>query len=126
MPEETPAAASGRDENYISRRLDRLEQKLMSEDRWWRGGLIAALFFIGIAILVAGHHHRRPPLPPWMRLTGRPPSILLRHGPGVWVSLADAAGMDGAQAHGAESRGAEDASKPLHLHLDNDFESWSE
>jgi hypothetical protein len=66
MPEETGAAGSGREEDYISRRLDRLEQKLMWEDRWWRGGLIAALFFIGIAILVAGHHHRRPPMPPWM------------------------------------------------------------
>lgn len=66
MPEDTPTTAGGRDEDYINRRLDRLEQKLMWEDRWWRGGLIAALFFIGIAILVAGHHHRRPPWPPWM------------------------------------------------------------
>ena len=66
MPEETETAGGGRNEDYISRRLDRLEQKLMWEDRWWRGGLIAALLFIGIAILIAGHRHRRPPLPPWM------------------------------------------------------------
>jgi hypothetical protein len=66
MPEETRAAGSER-EDYISRRLDRLEQKLAWEDRWWRGGLLAALVFIAIAILIAGHHHRRrPPFPPWM------------------------------------------------------------
>src|SRR5690348_15286796 len=38
---------------------------------WWRGGLIAALVFIGIAILIAGHHHRHhPPFPPWMVWSG--------------------------------------------------------
>lgn len=68
MAEETGAAGGGRENDYISRRLDRIEQKLMWEDRWWRGGLIAALLFIGIAILVGAHHrHRRPPFPPpWM------------------------------------------------------------
>jgi hypothetical protein len=34
------------------------EMDLM-ERRLWRAGLIAALVFIGIAILVAGHHRRR-------------------------------------------------------------------
>ena len=38
----------------------------MWEDRWWRGGLIAALLFIGIAILIAGHHDPRPQWPPFM------------------------------------------------------------
>lgn len=59
MPEETAAAAGGGQEDHINRRLDRLDQKLMWEDRWWRGGLIAALVFIAIAILVAGLHPRR-------------------------------------------------------------------
>jgi hypothetical protein len=70
MPEETSAANAR--EHYINQRLDRLEQKLAREDRWWRGGLIAALVFIGISILVAGHHrhHRRPPFPMWMTYGG--------------------------------------------------------
>jgi hypothetical protein len=67
MPEETGAAGSER-EDQINRRLDRLEQKLAWEERWWRGGLIAALVFIGISILVAGLHRHRGqlPVPPWM------------------------------------------------------------
>ncbi len=36
MPEETGGAGSER-EDYISRRLDRLEQKLAWEDRWLAG-----------------------------------------------------------------------------------------
>jgi hypothetical protein len=66
MPEETAAGSERGDE--ISRRLDRLEHKLAREDRWWRGGKIAALVFIGLCILAAGHRHRprRPPMPPWI------------------------------------------------------------
>jgi hypothetical protein len=65
MPEEAGAAGNQGDE--INRRLDRIEQKLAWENRWWQGGLIAALVFIGIAILIAGHHHRwRPSVPPWV------------------------------------------------------------
>ena len=91
MPEETGTAGGGREEDYISRRLDRLEQKLMWEDRWWRAGLIVALVFIGVAILVAGHHHRRrPPFPPpWMAYGpsarfGFPPPPPWAMGPGGW------------------------------------------
>jgi len=44
----------------LERRLDRIEQELIRENRWWRGGLIAALVLVALAILVAGHHRRRP------------------------------------------------------------------
>ena len=76
MPDEQ---AAGERQRESGREMDLLEHRL------WRGGLIAALVFVGIAILVAGHHRRRdviiaqperwgvqvgpgfgpPPPPPW-------------------------------------------------------------
>jgi len=76
MPDEQ---AGGERPRESSNEMDLMERRL------WRGGLIAALVFIGIAILVAGHHRRRvvviappqgwgmhmrpgcgpPPPPPW-------------------------------------------------------------
>jgi hypothetical protein len=56
----------------LERRLDRIEQEFGRENRWWRGGLIAALVLVALAILVAGRHHQRPEMgmgamgmPPW-------------------------------------------------------------
>jgi hypothetical protein len=43
----------------LETRLNRLEQEVLRENRWWRGGLIAALVLVALAILVNGHHHRR-------------------------------------------------------------------
>lgn len=59
-------------EEPLDRRIERLER----ENRWWRGGLIAALVFMGLMILgglmilAAGGHHRRRTdavvtVPPW-------------------------------------------------------------
>ena len=45
----------------LQRRLDRLEQEYMRENRWWRGGLIGALVLLAIVILIGGFHHRPPP-----------------------------------------------------------------
>lgn len=66
MPEASTSAGSPRPEELLERRLEHLER----ENRWWRGGLIAALVFIGLMILAAGHHHRRHievvvTVPPW-------------------------------------------------------------
>lgn len=70
MPEETGAGPERDD--YFTRRLERLEQRLEREQRWWRGGLIGVLAFLAFSILIAGHHrHRRPPFAPWMACYGR-------------------------------------------------------
>ena len=71
MPEE-PTAADREKENG-PREMDLLERRL------WRAGFIAALVFIGIAILIAGPHRRRPVMIArpgcgmWMGQPGFPP-----------------------------------------------------
>ena len=60
MPEETSYSGTGDRPEDFARRLDRIEREFLRESRWWRGGLIAALLLIAIAIFAAGHHrHRR-------------------------------------------------------------------
>jgi len=54
--EETPESLAGR--------LYRLEQDLIQENRWWRGGLIAALVLLAISVLFGGVR-RQPPPPAW-------------------------------------------------------------
>ena len=53
----------------VSPRLEQLIERLERENRWWRGGLIAALVFIGLMMLVAGRHRRHVDVtvtvPPW-------------------------------------------------------------
>ena len=65
MPEEPSTIGGSRPEELLYRRIEHLE----SENRWWRGGLIAALVFIGLMILAAGHHRRHieveVTVPPW-------------------------------------------------------------
>lgn len=72
MPEENTGAVSPRPEELLGR-IEHLERKNLR----WRGGLIAALVFIGLMILggvmifATGrhHHHRRlgavVSVPPW-------------------------------------------------------------
>jgi len=90
MPEE-PTASDRAKENG-PREMDLLERRL------WRAGFIAALLFVGIAILIAGHHRPRvvmiaqpgcgmwmgrpgfPPPPPW----GGPGEYWRGWGPGPW------------------------------------------
>lgn len=60
MPEESSSSESVANRETLERRLDRLEQEYLRENRWWRGGLIGALVLIAVAILVNGLHHRRP------------------------------------------------------------------
>ena len=47
----------------LERRIEYLEHAIQQENKWWRGGLIATLIFLALAILIAGHHrNRRPPM----------------------------------------------------------------
>src|SRR5271170_5663557 len=63
VPEEPTSTGNQREtsQERLEARLHRLEQEILRENRWWRGGLIAALVLIALAILAAGHH-RRPEL----------------------------------------------------------------
>jgi hypothetical protein len=65
MPEEPTSTGGSSPEELLYRRIEHLER----ENRWWRAGLIAALVFIGLMVLVAGHHRRRidvvVTMPPW-------------------------------------------------------------
>lgn len=61
MPEEGTTTDSPSSVETLQRRLDRLEQEYMRENRWWRGGLIGALTLLAIVILVGAFHHRPPP-----------------------------------------------------------------
>ena len=69
MPEETgTAGAAGtppQGQESLASRLDRLEREVLMENRWWRGGLIAALIFLALSISITGlRHHRHRPSPP--------------------------------------------------------------
>lgn len=48
----------------LAGRLHRLEQDLIFENRWWRGGLIAALVLLALSVLFGGLH-RQPAPPAW-------------------------------------------------------------
>jgi hypothetical protein len=65
MPEEPGTQGGPRPEEHLYRRIEYLER----ENRWWRGGLIAALVFIGLVILAGGRHRHRidvvVTVPPW-------------------------------------------------------------
>jgi hypothetical protein len=55
----------------LERRIEYLEHTLQHENKWWRGGLIAALVLIALSILIAGHHrHHRHPGPMGMQGCG--------------------------------------------------------
>lgn len=47
----------------LERRIEILEIAALRENRWWRGGLIAALVLVAFSILIAGHHRHRPRQP---------------------------------------------------------------
>jgi hypothetical protein len=53
MPEESIEGTGDRDHNNARREARR------REERWWRGGLIAALVFLGLATLYNGIAYRR-------------------------------------------------------------------
>src|SRR5208282_5479410 len=42
----------------LERRIESIEFATQRENRWWRGGLIAALVLVALSILIAGHHRR--------------------------------------------------------------------
>jgi hypothetical protein len=83
MPEEGVTTDSPSSAETLQRRLDRLEQDYMRENRWWRGGLITALVALAIVILVGAFHHR--PLPPEL-------GLMAMRGP---MSMAGPMGMQG-------------------------------
>lgn len=63
MPEE-PTSADRQSFTELERRFGQLER----ENRWWRGGLIAALVLIVLMLLARGHHRHidvTVNAPPW-------------------------------------------------------------
>jgi hypothetical protein len=68
VPEESINTPGPNDEaiRRLERRIESLEYAAQQENRWWRGGLIAALVLVALSILIAGHHrrHRPPPVGP--------------------------------------------------------------
>jgi hypothetical protein len=69
VAEESFGAGNQREsiEERLEARLNRIEQEVLKENRWWRGGLIVALVFLALSILIAGHHRRPRPMgmPGW-------------------------------------------------------------
>jgi hypothetical protein len=63
VPDETnrPENAHEDSPERLTARLDRLERDVRYENRWWRGGLIAALVLVAISIFVSAFHRPRPP-----------------------------------------------------------------
>jgi hypothetical protein len=63
MPDEPNSTAqpSGESRAPLPPSDNRLNRLLTNEERLWRGGLIAALIFLGFSILASSHHHRPPP-----------------------------------------------------------------
>ncbi len=93
MPEESTSTMGQSDDalGRLERRIESLEFATQRENRWWRGGLIAALVLVALSILIAGHHRRHYPL--WMMGTrggggarmipyGPPPPPYWGYGPG--------------------------------------------
>jgi len=81
MPEEPTTAGPLREsQELLAGRLDRLEREVLRENRWWRGGLIAALVLLALSLLIAGHHrhHRRPNRP-------EGPAAMAPMGPPGWA-----------------------------------------
>ncbi len=71
MPEESTSTPGQNDDaiRRLERRIESLEFATRQENRWWRGGLIAALVLVALSILIAGHH-RRHHCPPMMGMRG--------------------------------------------------------
>ena len=93
MPEESTSTPGQNDDalGRLERRIESLELTTQWENRWWRGGLIAALVLVALSILIAGHHrhHHRPPMMgmrgcegPRMMPYGPPPPPYSGYGPG--------------------------------------------
>jgi len=75
VPEESTSSPSPNDDaiRRLERRLEALEYVAQTENRWWRGGLIAALVLVALSILILAHHRHHPP----------PPFVMGRMGPGM-------------------------------------------
>ncbi|MFZ0246707.1 hypothetical protein [Candidatus Binatus sp.] len=71
MPEESISTPGQNDDalGRLERRIESLEFATQRENRWWRGGLIAALVLVALSILIAGHHRHHHP-PPMMGMRG--------------------------------------------------------
>ena len=63
MAEETGTTASNPSRDQLEARLERIENEYMRENRYWRGGLIAALVLVAAGMFFGGHHHHHRPPP---------------------------------------------------------------
>jgi hypothetical protein len=92
LPEEAVGTPDHNDDalGRLERRIASLEYAAQQENRWWRGGLIAALVLVALSILIAGHHRHHRPLMmgqgwgrgPRMLPYGPPPPPNWGYGPG--------------------------------------------
>ena len=93
MPEESTSTPGQNDEalGRLERRIESLEFATQRENRWWRGGLIAALVLVALSIFIAGHHRHHQPSSmmgtrgwegPRMMPYGPPPPPYSGYGPG--------------------------------------------
>jgi hypothetical protein len=81
MAEESTSTPSPNDDalGRIERRIESLEFATQRENRWWRGGLIAALVLVALSILIAGHHRYK--YPPMMETRGCEGARMMPYGP---------------------------------------------
>lgn len=65
MPEESTSTPGQNDDalRRLERRIENIEYAAERENKWWRGGLIAALVLVALSILIAGHHRHHHPSP---------------------------------------------------------------
>ena len=82
MPEESTNNPGQNDDamRRLDRRIESLEFAAQRENRWWRGGLIAALVLVALSILIAGHRRRHTP-PPMMGMRGCYGPRMMPYGP---------------------------------------------
>ena len=81
MVEESGAPVKNDDAlTQLERRIESLEVATLRENRWWRGGLIAALVLVALSILIAGHRRHHGP-PPMTAMPGQGGVVLMPYGP---------------------------------------------
>ncbi|MGO9452778.1 MAG: hypothetical protein ACLQDV_17340 [Candidatus Binataceae bacterium] len=96
MPEESTGTPGPNDNalGRLERRIESLEFATQRENRWWRGGLIAALVLVALSILIAGHHRHHYP-PPMMGMRGWQGPRMMPYGPPPYSGYGPGGGYYG-------------------------------